>query len=516
MGSIYEHAKKGTLTRTELQGPNVKGLDDINPRDKTTALGIAVENRDLKIARLLLEHGANPNSPREGKSPLQRACGFKRGPENVEERLIQLLLNSNADPNQVPEGFYGKVETPLITAVKTCKSVDILKSLVDHGADPNVKVKGKSAKDWARNPTQLSAMLPRSVRMKNRALEVAKVVGFVTSVVYWANRNLRVAAGVGVTVGGSIILKDAIKRRFNMTGTLGKGLGKYIKEDEGFDVAKQEEKEDLKKRMRGIIKENNLDKFFREDDPFLENVVERAVNLDRTNPSNVLEPKDLIHLALYQPILYCDDSISMSIEERKGPLNELAQRITSITTRVIPDDEGIELRFINEKTSDEMTKPSMEMIDSIMKKVSFKGWTEIGTNLRKKVLEGSVYEQLENNGLKRPVLVSIVTDGIPTGPDGSPERVNTLRDVIRECGETLEAKQYDRNAVRFQLSHIGDDKAAEEFLKQLKNDHELDDVLYITSERLDKRFRELHENGNRLEQWLLKLLLTPIVDAQAS
>ncbi|KAH8424882.1 ankyrin repeat protein [Aspergillus melleus] len=205
----------------------------------------------------------------------------------------------------------------------------------------------------------------------------------------------------------------------------------------------------------------------------------------------------------------------MDIEQRKGPLNELAQRITSITTRVIPDDEGIELRFINQQTSDEMTKPSMQMIDSIIKKVSFDGWTEIGTNLRKKVLEGSVYEQLENDGLKRLVLVSIVTDGRPIGPHGSPERVNTLKDVIRECGETLKAKQYDRNAVRFQLSQIGDDPAAEEFLKQLEDDHELDDVLYITSERLDKGFRKLHENGNRFEQWLLKLLLAPIVDAQA-
>ena len=68
--------------------------------------------------------------------------------------------------------------------------------------------------------------------------------------------------------------------------------------------------------MCGIIKENNLGNFFREDDPFLENVVERAVNLDRTNPSNVLEPKDLIHLALYQPILYCGKKRPMYIRNK--------------------------------------------------------------------------------------------------------------------------------------------------------------------------------------------------------
>ncbi|RAL03313.1 ankyrin repeat protein [Aspergillus ibericus CBS 121593] len=414
---------------------------------------------------------------------------------SCKERLIQLLLDHGANPNLVPDGSAGKVPTPLIKAVRTRKSPEILSSLVDHGANPKTKFNGKSAEEWTNNPKAKNALKPRKTRMYNRAVEVAKVTGFLMSAVYWANKNLKVAAGVGFAVGVGMIAKDAIKRRFKLTG-------EYITADQGFNDAKEQEKEDLKSRMRQIIKDNNLNKFFQEGDPFLEDVVERAVDLDRTNPSNVLDPKDLTHLALYQPVLYCDDSGSMKRDQRKDHLNDLAQRITSITTRVVPDTEGIELRFINETTTPDMSKPSVQKIDSIMKQVPFDGWTEIGTNLKTKVLQDTVYQYLEIKTLKRPVLVSIITDGHPAGPDRSPERIDTLRNAIQECGDRLEAHGYERKAVRLQVSQIGDDSTAERFLRGLEDDHELDDVLYITSERLDAEFKKLRDNDNRLEQWV--------------
>jgi hypothetical protein len=122
---------------------------------------------------------------------------------------------------------------------------------------------------------------------------------------------------------------------------------------------------------------------------------------------------------------------------------ELVQRITSITTRLAPDDEGIELRFINQPTNSSMSKPSLDAINSIMKGLFFNGWTEIGTNLKRKVLDEVVYNPLRNQTFKRPVLVSIITDGCPTGPQGSPETANTLRDAILECGNILENHGYD-------------------------------------------------------------------------
>jgi hypothetical protein len=135
----------------------------------------------------------------------------------------------------------------------------------------------------------------------------------------------------------------------------------------------------------------------------------------------------------------------MADEQRKDHQNTLVQQITNITTRVIPDNEGIELRFINQPTTPEMSRPSLQQIDSIMKKIPFNGWTEIGTHLGSKVLQDMVYTPLSNNTFNRPVLVSIITDGHPAGPDGTPEQEDSLRKAIENCGDVLEEHGYNRN-----------------------------------------------------------------------
>jgi hypothetical protein len=56
--------------------------------------------------------------------------------------------------------------------------------------------------------------------------------------------------------------------------------------------------------MHDIITKSHLDRFFPVGDNFLDKVVERALDLEQ-KPTNQLDPKDLAHLALYQPVLYC-------------------------------------------------------------------------------------------------------------------------------------------------------------------------------------------------------------------
>lgn len=58
--------------------------------------------------------------------------------------------------------------------------------------------------------------------------------------------------------------------------------------------------------MGDIVKEHNLEKFFPRDSPFIETVVEKAVDLNRA-PGNLVDVKDLAHLAFYQPVLYCGE-----------------------------------------------------------------------------------------------------------------------------------------------------------------------------------------------------------------
>ncbi|KAB8254988.1 hypothetical protein BDV32DRAFT_131471 [Aspergillus pseudonomiae] len=518
---IYELAKNGGLKEEDLKHLDSRKLNYFNTDDQLTPLGVAVFKRNLKAAQLLLKHGYDPNGLGKGRPPLWVACGRRKSQTNVEERLIQLLLSKNAGANLRSQVKDDEGSTPLMKAVETRKSTDVLSSLVDHGADPDADVGGSSPRKLAEKQNRLdalNAMLPRSKRISKRVLEVAKVTGFVLSAVYWANKNLKVAAsaaaGTAVVVGAGYFLKDAIKKRFGWTGKVDEGMKKYIKEEELFSDAKAEEKRQLKKRMNKIIEDKGLNRFFPKDNPFLEKVVDRAVNLNR-DPTNTLDPNDLTHLALYQPILYCDDSGSMKDDQRKDRLNDLAQRITSITTRVVPDNEGIELRFINAKTTGQMSKPKVEEINTIMEKIPFDGWTEIGTNLKKKVLQDYVYKHLDAGTLQRPVLVSIITDGQPNGDRNSKETTETLQRVIAECGRTLEYHGYKRDVVRFQVSQIGDDPEAEKFLNKLQDDLDLKDTLYITSDRLDEKFKDLHENQAKLEQWLLRILMEPIVDAQS-
>lgn len=80
-----------------------------------------------------------------------------------------------------------------------------------------------------------------------------------------------------------------------------------------------------------------------------------------------------------------------------------------------------------------------ELLD-VVKPLTWQGDTPIGTNLKSKVLEPLVYSKLPND-LKRPLLVSIITDGMP---DKEPR--NTLVDVIAECGNKLEAGNLPRES----------------------------------------------------------------------
>ncbi|PWY79026.1 hypothetical protein BO83DRAFT_376512 [Aspergillus eucalypticola CBS 122712] len=530
MTSIYELAKSGKVKELENELQKGKDPNDYNDASKKTALGVAVFRGDIPTTQLLLKQGADPNGLERGRPPLWIACNHRNDKANSYERLIQILLSQNADPRIPSKVSSDKSSTPLIQAVKTYKSPRVISALVDNGADPTMKVNGMSAEDLAQGrPQILNAMRPYWTRFRDRTTEVAKVTSFVMAVVFWANKNLMAAATAGAVTSATLVCKDAIFKRFRVTGKVEERYRKYFNEANTFDDDKQEERDDLKTKLGDIVKENNLGNFFPSGSPFIDTVVEKAVDLNR-DPDNLVDVKDLAHLAFYQPVLYCDDSSSMNQEDRSKHLDGLSQRIASITTRVVPDDEGIELRFINEDTTKAMSKPTMEEISQIIQRNRFHGWTEIGLNLKKKVLEDNVYKPLRENNLKRPVLVSIVTDGHPQGDHNSLERRSTLKETIKECGSMLKEHGYRRDGellqyyfhplltrtvVRFQLSQIGNDPKAEDFLNELRNDSDLDGVLYITSERLDEQFKVYRKHEDQLEQWLLKLLLAPLLYAQA-
>jgi Mg-chelatase subunit ChlD len=102
------------------------------------------------------------------------------------------------------------------------------------------------------------------------------------------------------------------------------------------------------------------------------------------------------------------------------------------------------MRYINQQIPNSNSLKFEDLAEVIMP-LTCGGDTPIGTNLKTKVLEPLVYNKLPNN-LKRPVLVFIITDGMP-----EPEPKSTFVDTIVECGNRLEEANFPRES---EFSHV--------------------------------------------------------------
>lgn len=220
------------------------------------------------------------------------------------------------------------------------------------------------------------------------------------------------------------------------------------------------------KRVGEYIEDNGpLKRFFQGNDGFVQELAQKVVNLEQ-DPANKLRNQDLsktIKSSLYQHVIYCgksskskssahsspvssispvitpvDDSTSMKREGRWESQKEFVQRITKITTLVLPDGEGVTLRFINRdiNNSDNLT---LEGLKNILQPMDWQpgGDTPIGTNLRSKILQPLVYSKLEAGTLERPLLIIIMTDGMPEREDRS-----ELENVILECEKKIQDSGY--------------------------------------------------------------------------
>ncbi|KAL7819630.1 hypothetical protein V8C26DRAFT_394689 [Trichoderma gracile] len=362
----------------------------------------------------------------------------------------------------------------------------------------------------ARKDRKILALLSPKEGKRNHVKDLLMLGSFILFVFAWANkRYVMMGAAAAATVGVSLM--GPLEKKFKIRGRFSKKIPPHVLEK----IEKDQSIGNFKEEMGKYIKKAHLDQFFKkEKEGFLEDVIKKAVEL-KDDPRSNNDPMDLIRLALFQPVLYCDDSGSMKRDNRIQLQADLSERITSLTTRLVPEGTGIELRLINYPTQDFMSKPSpKDVSDILMNTVTYTGPTEIGTNCRKKILEEVVYKPLRDGKFERPVLVSILTDGCPLGPPGSNEKRDTLKDVILECGDILKKHGYNKQVVRFQISQIGQDAAAKEFIRSLAEHEELKKVLYCTTRQLDDEFKHLRNNEHRLEQWLLGLLMEPILKAE--
>ena len=187
---------------------------------------------------------------------------------------------------------------------------------------------------------------------------------------------------------------------------------------------------------------------------------------------------DIVRLALYDVVIFIDDSGSMSFEENGERIKDLQlilQRVAFAAT--LFDDDGIDIRFMNEDAIPEHQLSGIrteQQIGQIMGTKRYKGLTPFGTKLREKVIDGIVLPKLRQP--RKPILVIGITDGQPAG-----ENANALQETVRYA--LSQTQQLGPGAIAFEFAQVGNDQKATEFLSKLDNDPQIGSMVDCTSSK---------------------------------
>ncbi|KAL8779933.1 MAG: hypothetical protein Q9194_001194 [Teloschistes cf. exilis] len=279
-----------------------------------------------------------------------------------------------------------------------------------------------------------------------------------------------------------------------------------------------------KQLLQATIQQKSLQNMIPLNHPNLDKYAQRAVNqidqaCDRWRLPREIGA-DLVKLALFDIVLYIDNSGSMKMDEggeRIEDLKLIMRRVVSVAT--LFDDDGISIRFLNNWHSD----PAMDgldmrrldgirneqMVDQIISKIQYVGLTPLGTELRNKVIDPLILGPARNRQLQKPVLVITVTDGSPAGEDSK-----VIYEVIRYASNELSRMpQYGPGVISFQFAQVGNDQKAREFLAKLDSDPQVGSLIDCTSnfenEQVEMQ-RTLPTVDFTPELWLTKMLLGAI------
>ncbi|KAJ5661825.1 uncharacterized protein N7477_009441 [Penicillium maclennaniae] len=217
---------------------------------------------------------------------------------------------------------------------------------------------------------------------------------------------------------------------------------------------------------------------------------------------------DVMKLALFDVILYVDDSGSIEFEEKGLRKDQLRQILGIVATAASTfDQDGISVRFMNNQERGDGIRSAMD-VENLVSRVRFAGLTPLGTGLKDKVVDPMVVGPARANRLDKPVLIITITDGQPAGePHGA------LRDVIQHAVNEVSRTRYGRGAVSFQFTQVGNDQRAREFLSELDEDPQIGQLIDCTSNfevEQDEMSRAVPPVHLTRELWCAKIMLGAI------
>ncbi|KAL7958943.1 hypothetical protein V8C34DRAFT_136208 [Trichoderma compactum] len=563
MITLHDAAAQGSLTEDTLGHYKSASLhfnvDEIDRKGRT-ALAYAALKGHIDVVKLLLGEGANVNHINDKNRTALWYASFSHSSVTQQRRreVIEYLLYKGADPDvQAKDGT-----TALMKLIEH-RDPGAIKLLTQNGASTTIEVeKGTNsvtAETLAKatnDPAVIQAIKQNPEPASNRDEIVTEIINYFFKSIGFMNHTLKGAVKTIFGIQGNMnqpfgcvpenmksnvsnaanvppenteALKNRIFIDSSMTGSLSFGNSQPQDAktvalppvpDDGTDndasvplvseISENTTAEEFQASMMQFINETGLDYFFEEGDPLLKTIASKAVELQGKEDNLLNKDKDIqdiTKLALYQPVFYCDDSGSMKQGTRQSDQIDLVRRVARISTLLVPDGFGAGLLFINDKL-DMDPKLTAEQVEEIMKATKLGGKTRIGTQLEQKILKPLIYDVIKNEKrIERPILISCITDGCASG-----ETRNKFKEVIVKCIEFLLENGYPPQTVRFQISQIGNDSSAADFLQQLKDDDELTEWLYCTTQRLDEGCREFNDNEEDLERWLLQTLMGPIAD----
>ncbi|CEJ60785.1 Putative RfeF [Penicillium brasilianum] len=268
--------------------------------------------------------------------------------------------------------------------------------------------------------------------------------------------------------------------------------------------------------LEDTIREKQLQRFYPPGSKALDGLVQFLANEAPARLQRIVHElnvpmevaTDLMKLALFDIVLYVDDSGSIEFEE-KGLRKDQLRQILGIVATVAStfDQDGIEVRFMNSMEEGHGVRSSDD-VERLVSRVRFSGLTPLGTSLRQKVVDPLVIGPVRSGRLQKPVLIITITDGQPAG-----EAHSTVRDTISYAVHEVQRAQYSTGAVSFQFSQVGNDTRAREFLSDLDEDPEIGQLIDCTSNfevEQDEMSRANPPVHLTRELWCAKLMLGAI------
>ena len=232
--------------------------------------------------------------------------------------------------------------------------------------------------------------------------------------------------------------------------------------------------------LQAAIQEKGLQAFYPPGSPQLDQIAQVASQKVDTLCQhwrvNREIGRDIVKLALFDIILYIDDSGSMSFEEggeRIADLKVILARVAFAAS--LFDTDGVQVRFMNSLEQGNGIR-NEQQVNDLVSRVKFSGLTPMGRELNHRILQPLVIGPAQAGQLQKPVLVITVTDGQPAG-----EGKNELQEHLANAANILSRTRYGKGAVSYQFAQVGNDLKAREFLSNLDEDPQVGQMVDCTS-----------------------------------